>query len=234
MFKSKFILIIFSGFLCFQAKAQGNLPDIDNKPFHFGFSLGFNAMDFGIVPSLMEIDGEVYTANISDLQPGFTVGIISDMRLSRYLNLRLTPMLNFGDRNIVYKSKPGGLTQNINITSIPVCVPLLLKYSSERYKNFRPYLIGGGGFYVDLGRATDKPLLLKPFDVYSEFGVGCDIYFSFFKLSPEIKFALGMNNMLTPLDERTSGLILTDKDKIYSNALSQLTSRILTFTFNFE
>ena len=71
------------------------------------------------------------------------------------------------------------------------------------------------------------------FDPFVEFGVGCDIYFSFFKLAPELKFALGMNNMLTTLDQRDTGL-LKESDKVYTQALSKLTSRLVTLTFNFE
>jgi hypothetical protein len=63
--------------------------------------------------------------------------------------------------------------------------------------------------------------------------VGCDIYFDFFKLAPELKLALGMNNMLTPLADRDTGN-LTDAEKQYTMALNKLTSRLITLTFNFE
>jgi hypothetical protein len=211
----------------------GNLPYVDDKLLHFGFSLGLNALDFGITPSLQSIDGKVYQMDVSNLKPGFSVGIISDLRLNRYLNLRFTPTLHFGERELIYMTQ--GVTQRdtINITTIPVCLPLYLKYSAERKGNYRPYLLWGGGIYYDLGRDTGKILLLKPFDFYTEFGVGCDLYFSFFKLSPELKFALGFNDIFTPLDQREAGF-LSDQDKTFSLALSKLTSRMFTLTFNFE
>jgi len=218
---------------------SGNLPYVDGRFIHFGFSLGMSSMDFGITPSRDSIgtgaEKKVYDMGVSDLNPGFSVGIITDMRLNRYLNLRFTPTLNLESRKLFYqivdsKAKP----TTLSITSIPVCLPIYLKYSAERKENYRPYVIWGGGIALDLGRnTTTDMMLLKPLDFYTEFGVGCDIYFSFFKLSPELKFAVGFNNLVTPLDQRVAGTITTENE-YYTLALSKLTSRMLTLTFNFE
>jgi hypothetical protein len=218
--------------------SQGNLPYRDDKFFHFGFSLGTNLMDFGITQKDTVIGGKVYDPNVSTLQPGFSVGIITDFRLHRYLNARFTPTLHFGERNLTYRArdeKTGLYSDTVvnPIPSIPIVLPIYLKYSAERYNNFRPYLIGGGGAYIDLGTDKEKPVLLRPFDVFAEIGVGCDIYFSFFKLAPELKFGLGFTDLLVPLDKRTGGTV-SDNDKKYSDVLSKLTSRMLTLTFNFE
>ncbi len=213
--------------------AQGNLPYRDDKFFHFGFSLGTNLMDFGVTQSDSVIGGQIYDANVSSLQPGFSVGIITDFRLSRYLNARFTPTLHFGERSLTYVGRNALDTTVLTIPSIPIVLPVYLKYSAERYNNFRPYLIGGGGMYIDLGTDKDKPVYLRPLDVFAEIGVGCDIYFSFFKLAPELKFAIGFDDLFVPISERTEGTI-SENDKKFSNALSKLTSRMLTLTFNFE
>ena len=205
--------------------AQGNLPYRDDKLFHFGFSLGTNFMDFGIAT------GPGDSVNVSYLKPGFSVGIITDLRLGRYLNLRFTPTLNIGERDLVYAFD--GVSETITIPSIPISIPLYLKYSAERYGNFRPYLIGGGGMNIDLGQNKDKPVYLRTMDYYTEIGVGCDIYFSFFKLAPELKFAYGFNDLFVPLKLRDGGQI-SPADEKFSNALTKLTSRMLTLTFNFE
>lgn len=223
-----FVLLIVLQLYATTSKAQNGYHG-DDKWLHFGFSLGLNTMDFGITPSLLPIDGKVYNADVSTLKPGFSVGIVSDLLLSRHLNFRFTPTLHFGERELSYNPE---ITPTI-VSSVPISIPFYLKYSSERYGNLRPYLIGGGGVYFDLGRDNENPLLLKTIDPFIEFGVGCDIYFGFFKLAPELKFALGMNNMLTPLDQRNSGL-LQDNEKVYTQALSKLTSRFITLTFNFE
>lgn len=208
------------------ARAQGNLPYVDDKLIHFGFSLGFNAMDFGVTPASDSIN-----ARVSTLKPGFSVGIISDLRISRYLNLRFTPTLHFGERQLNYYPKSG--LDSTNITSIPITLPIYLKYSSERKGNYRPYLICGGGLAIDLATNKENPVLLKPFNFFTEFGVGCDIYFSFFKLSPELKYSIGINDVFVPLDQRDAGQISAEKQR-FSLAISKLTSRMLTLTFNFE
>ena len=219
-----FILGIFTSSL-----AQGNLLYVDEKPIHFGFLLGINTMDFGVTTSNMQqTDGKIYDARVSYLKPGFSVGIISDLRLNRYLNLRFTPTIHFGQRELVYNFD--GPKQIIQ--SIPVCLPFYLKYSSERKGNARPYLIWGGGMAIDLATDSNNPVLLRPIDFYTEFGVGCDIYFSFFKLCPELKYSIGFNDMFVPLNQRTAQF--SDHDKLFSNALTKLTSRMLTLAFNFE
>jgi hypothetical protein len=230
--KKSLLIIFLSLGLYNTAKSQGNLQYIDEKLVHFGFSLGFNALDFGITPSNQIIDGKIYQADVSNLIPGFSVGIISDLRLNRYLNLRFTPTLHFGERQLSYSCN-GVKTNTLSLTSVPISVPIHLKYSAERKGNYRPYLLWGGGSYIDLGTNNDNPVLLRKLDFYTEFGVGCDLYFSFFKLAPELKFAVGFNNMLVPLDQRNAGFI-ADDDKKLSNALSKLTSNMLTLSFNFE
>ena len=214
-------------------RAEGNLIYADYKPFHFGFSLGLNAYDFGVTPSMQSINGKTYQVNVSSLKPGFSVGAISDLRLNDNFNLRFTPILHFGERTLNYSTNGENTVFENNITTIAVCLPLFVKYSAERLENARPYLIWGGGAYYDLGRDRSNPILLKPIDFYTEFGVGCDIYFSFFKLAPELKFGIGFNDVLTPIDPNNLGLLSEDEKK-YSLALSKLTSRFFTLTFNFE
>jgi len=221
----KFILLVvlFSG-IGSACRAEGNLPFVDQKLIHFGFLLGVNAMDFRVNPN--------DSARVSMEEPGFTVGIISDLRINRYLNLRFIPTLHFGERALNYPFKVG--TDSIlNISSIPICFPIYLKYSAERKGNYRPYLIGGVGVSYDLATNanSDNPVTLRPFNFYTEFGVGCDIYFSFFKLSPELKYSIGYNDILVPVEERAG---LTGPKQRFTKAISQLTSRMLTLTFNFE
>ena len=205
------------------SRAEGNLPYVDQKLIHFGFLLGVNAMDFSVTSR--------DSARVSTLKPGFTVGIISDLRLNRYLNLRFTPTLHFGERELSYKFNTG--KDSVTISSIPICFPVYLKYSAERTGNIRPYIIAGAGVSFDLATSanSDNPVTLRPLDVYTEFGVGCDIYFSFFKLAPELKYSIGFGNILVPGNERVG---LSPANKRFSDALSRLTSKMITLSFNFE
>lgn len=218
------------------AHAQGNLPYVDDRPLHFGFFVGMNTLDFGIGLSQAVQDDGLYQADVSSLMPGFSAGIIGDLRLGRYLNLRLSPSINFCERRISYQPVNGGDKTSTNIVSIPLMVPIHLKYSAERVHNFRPYLLAGGGAWFEFGRDKEKPVLLKPFDYYVELGAGCDIYFPFFKFAPELRFAIGFNDMLMPLDQREGrGWMPPNKDDYkYTKALSRLTTRMVTLVFNFE
>ena len=224
--KKYFLLAVFMVGLTATTRADGNLPYVDQKTIHFGFLLGINSMDFNVTPN--------QSARVSTLKPGFTVGIISDLRLNRYLNLRFTPTLHFGERELSYPSSiftDSISARSLSISSIPICLPIYLKYSAERKGNYRPYIIGGVGVSYDLATAANdqNPVLLKPFDFYTEFGVGCDIYFSFFKLAPELKYSIGFNDMITH-----NRVGLKSKDEIYTNIISRLTSRMITLSFNFE
>jgi len=230
--KKYILLVLFISGLGNACCAEGNLPYIDQKFIHFGFLLGFNTMDFSVTPTTSND-----IARVSALRPGFSVGIIGDLRLNRYLNLRVTPTLHFGERQLNYSFNNTTTHRDslgsVSISSIPICLPIYLKYSAERKGNFRPYLLLGGGVSYDLGRNSnsENPVLLKPLDFYTEFGVGCDIYFSFFKLAPELKYSIGANNILVPGNQRKG---LSDANKKYSNVLSSLGSRMLTLVFNFE
>lgn len=222
LFSKKFLLVIFSVFILIDgSNAQGNLPYVDDKPLHFGYALGLNFMDFAVVPA--DINKDV---SVTAVAPGFSVGAISDLRLNRYFNLRFTPTLMLSQRTLNYKNYDPA-----QILSVPLYLPLYIKYSSERKDNYRPYVLAGGGLWMDWGRNKERAVLLNPFDALVEAGVGCDLYFPFFKLSPVLKFAVGVSNVITPTAMRdttpASGPGPTD-------AISKLTTRMFTLAFNIE
>ena len=222
IFSKKFLLVIFSVFFFIGgSNAQGNLPYVDDKPLHFGYALGLNFMDFAVVPA--DINKDV---SVTAVAPGFSVGAISDLRLNRYFNLRFTPTLMLSQRTLNYKNYDPA-----QILSVPLYLPMYIKYSSERKDNYRPYVLAGGGLWMDWGRNKERAVLLNPFDALVEAGVGCDLYFPFFKLSPVLKFAVGVSNVITPTAMRdttpASGPGPTD-------AISKLTTRMITLAFNIE
>ena len=215
--------------------AQGNLTDLDFKVFRFGFALGTNFMDIGVEHTELVQDGKIYYADVPELIPGFTVGLITDLRLHRYFNLRVTPTLLLGERHLKFKSYDvvSGLLEDdkvVNMFSLPVDIPVYLRYSGERHGNFRPYVQIGAGTYFDLGRDEQTDVTLNLSDYYFSAGIGCDLYFRFFKLSPEIKFNFGRLNVLSP-KEPTEETVANLK---YTNAISRLFSRVLVFSLNIE
>ncbi len=210
-----------------------NLINADNKQYHFGFILGFNSMDFNLDQTnhVAEDDGKIWYADVTNQGVGFTVGIISDLRLGRYFNLRFDPVLLFNDRTVHYVDKDGNAAEeDVVVKSTIIDFPLLMKARAARMGNLRPYLLAGPAMTLDLGRSTDANLLLKGIDYGVEFGFGCDIYLTYFKLAPEFKMFLGFNELLDTNRPELEGT----KDIKWQQAIGKLTSRIFTLTFNFE
>ncbi len=217
-----------------QAMAQGimNRPYIDDKLVHFGFSLGINFMDYVTPESGDTINGNVYHVRQSSLIPGFSVGFITDVRLTRHLNLRCTPTLHFGQHTLTYKTdSEDSKKYTTDILSLPITIPLYLKWSAEREANYRPYLLAGGGVSFDFGTDKEREVLQKPFDFFVEVGAGCDFYFQWFKLCPQLTYSIGFNNVLVPVSERPE---LPAYNAFYTQAMRKMLSRQLTLTFNFE
>lgn len=229
------------------ANAQNN-PYVDDKPFHFGFSLGMDFLSYGVeeADSLLQLDkhGTIYHARTSNVGMGFSVGFIADLRLTRHLSVRFCPGMHFGERTITYKSydKPDSEIKGTNCTnnkpsilSLPIDVPFYLKWSAEREVNYRPFVTLGGGVSFDLGRGKDKVILQKTMDYFLEVGIGCDLYFPWFKLAPELRYRLGFNNVLTPTaDCEKEEWKLPTGDYFYTDAISRLTNQQISLIFNFE
>lgn len=229
----RFLLISFIFSFCIGARAQDNLPLVDYKTLHFGFTLGVNVMDFDFIQSHKEIDGKIYDADVSMLMPGFMVGFIGDVRLSKHFNFRLVPALHLADRTISYSNNVDNEIIKTNIKSTIISIPAYFKFNAPRISNFRPYVMAGGGVMFDLAGDRQMPVLLKTTDYFVDFGVGCTFYFNYFRFSPEIKFALGFNDLLVPWSDRSADP-LVPSDQKYSAAISRLTSRMFTICFNFE
>lgn len=217
-------------------KTGMNNPYYDDKRVHFGFSLGVNFMSYMVTESLVPQEGELYHARVSSMLPGFCVGFITDIRLTKYLDLRLTPSLQFSSRTITFKNESGnpfpyGRPTEQSVLSLPMEIPVTIKWTALREGNYRPYLIGGMGVSYDFTNDKERPILHRPFDYFATFGIGCDFYLSWFKLCPEIRYQIGFNNMLTPVGERPE---LSEPDYFYTNALSHLRNQAIVLIFNFE
>ncbi|MFO7884633.1 MAG: porin family protein, partial [Desulfobacteraceae bacterium] len=228
--KKIFIAILLLGaVLSVSAQKQkvNHLTTFDDKLIHFGFSLGLNALDFGVVhynpiganPDFEPVnwqldkkqitDGDYVRADVAELIPGFTVGIVSSLRLSRDLNLRFLPGLSFGERQLVYNIDVWDIDyhqplQYYSIKSTFLDFPLLIKYKARRINNDRPYVVFGGAFRQDISRTGKEDLVkLTNEGFYAEVGAGWHHYFPFFRFSIEAKMSLGLNNQLGPTPSPT-------------------------------
>lgn len=222
-----------------------NLINADNRLYHFGFILGLNSMDFNVtnsgvvstpdgelVPEGSEEVGEIWFGEDTKLSPGFSVGIISDLRIFSWLDLRFTPTLFFNSRQLCFRNAQGEEREDgkITVQSNMMEFPLTLKFRGQRKNNYRPYLLAGGAFTVDMGRSSEDPIMLKQIDYGVEVGIGIDFYLPYFKLAPELKLYFGLGDVL----ERDRPEIANIEDMKFTNAMSRLTSRLIIFNINFE
>ena len=225
-----------------QAHAQNN-PYIDDKLVHFGFFLGLDMLSYNIEEndavtqlSMPGADTIPYFPRAMSVGPGFQVGFIADLRLHQYLNLRFTPALHFGERTISYTNPENSDIDKISILTIPISLPLYLKWSAPRIKNYRPYVLVGGGVEFECFRnKKDAVILHQPFDAFVSAGFGCDLYFRWFKLTPEIKYQIGFIDAHTPVsaaEEESWGIAAGDY--CYPNAIKRMTHQKLSIVFNFE
>ncbi|MBN2349948.1 MAG: PorT family protein [Bacteroidales bacterium] len=238
-----YFIVIFSlivtGLLAQKPKVQ-NDPAHDDKPIHFGFSLGLNTMDYTIRQSQYAKDHSIY-AEIADLQPGFHVHAISNLRLAEYLDLRFLPGISFGDRLLHYVDENGDLLfddgKPYKTESSYLEFPLLLKYKAKRVNNLSPFIISGINTRVDLAAkkeydARDQLIMIKPLDFYYEIGIGFDFYLVYFKFSTEIKYSAGLRNIFSPTD--FNGGLPPNEIAPFSDAIDKIYSSLVMISFHFE
>lgn len=220
---------------------------MDNEQLHFGFTFQYVASEFKILKRSdwkgPFIDPETGTPMInselislsSPVSPGFGLGFVSDYRLGNNANLRFTPGLVFADRLVNYEFADPSYSVQKKVQATLVDFPLGIKIKSDRRKNFRAYLIGGAKYSIDVVSkkkiddmnliAQEKYLKNVKNTVWYEAGIGLDLYFEWFKMSPEIKFAQSFKS------------VLQDKDKAenpYTAPIDKLFIRNIQFSLYFE
>ncbi len=184
-----------------------NQPKYDNRPLHFGFCLGLNFYDFQIQPvaDLSTIPG--YYGMWSEASPGYSIGIVSNLRLSEHWDFRFIPTFTSTVRRIYFDiddpfSGERGITER-EVESSFIQFPFILKLKSDRINNHRWYVLSGIQYNIDLASdenvEDDTIFKIKRNNVAWEAGVGIDIYFEYFKsstkmlLMPNCAFNCGEN-----------------------------------------
>ncbi|MBC7451212.1 MAG: PorT family protein [Cytophagales bacterium] len=220
-------LVFFALVLVLKSNAQdprwSHLPNYDDKVLHYGFTIGLNSSGF---------KGQVSSSYLSDtlkgvstkFTPGFSLGLILNLRIHEHFDLRFLPTIGFYSRTVNYDFKTSTNAQTIESTFMEF--PLLLKYKSQRRKNTRMYMITGLKPSLEAGAKKNQrktsDLRTSGFDVCLEYGFGFDLYFELFKFSPEIRFSQGLMNLLV------------DDPNIYSQSLTRLSSQTISIYLNFE
>jgi hypothetical protein len=210
---------------------QGNYNylDFQAKPYYFGITLGYNQSDFKISHSKDFILNDSFSRAESVTGPGFNLGIVSNLKLGEYFDVRFLPTLSFVERNIRYS--PQGetvLSLTRRVESVFVELPVHVRYKSAPYHDVRLFLVGGVKYIFDVAsdsrtRQASGLVKIAPTDFQFEYGAGIQFFFPYFIFSPEFKISQGINNVL-----------------IFNNRLEQSTilekvkSRTFTLSLHFE
>lgn len=220
----------------FNDKIQ-NRPYADLRRWHLGFSIGIHTQDVSFTHNgITTDDGHNWYMEQPSFSPGFCVNGLFDLRLNEWFNLRISPGMYFGNRditildvNIAESETPVKYRQNIK--SAYVVAPIDLKFSGQRFRNCRPYLTGGLMPAFDVSRRRGDYLRFKAADMYLTLGLGFDFYLPFFKLNPEVKFCFGLTDML---DHKRPDLADDPSKFQITESLTKARSNMVVLTFYFE
>jgi hypothetical protein len=213
-----------------------NLPNYDQRRFHFGFFLalnygGFRARHSDYFKSQIQDTANKTRFNTVNPVPsvGFTTGFIVSLHLTELLEVRFHPAVSFYQRAVNYIYADTSLKPSVELgqsTFSFIELPLLVKYKSVRRKNTRMFVVAGvkPGFEVGSKRKEISPDRLRTtsLDLAVEYGFGVDMYYPLFKFSPEVRFSHGLLNMAY------------NDDNTYRQSLARLYTHTVTFYFNFN
>lgn len=202
------LFVFLFSFTYAQKERVENLPTFDKRRIHYGFYLGVNQNDF----KLNLRNSSIQDANITvEPSSGFNVGLIADLRLHKNLNLRLEPGLMTNSKTIYFNHLNTPRDSVREISSTFLHVPLILKFSTDRYKNIRPYVLAGISYdynFTSNEKNQDDnsagQFRMQTHNFMYEVGLGIDIYLYFFKFSPSIRGVFAINNEIKYDDDPNS------------------------------
>lgn len=155
---------------------------------------------------------------------GLSLGFVMNFNLDQTWAVRLLPTYSIYERNIDYLFADSSNTTAVVATNM-VEVPLLVKYRSQLRGTKGMYLVAGvkPAFSVSAQKAEDTEILrVANTNISVEYGFGFDVYFSFFRFSPEIRFSHGLGNIL-----------IQDNNRL-SRPLQRLSTHNVTLYLHFE
>lgn len=237
----KFFAILLLIICAQQVSAQGifskerlkNRENHDKQRFRWGYYLGLNWLDFDInytaEQSLIPVEfQDIETRK----QLGFNVGLIGNMRLNDYVDLRIEPGVIFNTRELYF---PNVIDENDRIRELQttaVHLPLLLKVSTKRLNNFKPFLVGGVSTSINLSSNQENPddnlsgQFRTKTNLYSyELGFGIDFFLPYFKFTPSIRGVFSMTNELVPDNDNINSEFTSYIDEMETRGV------FLNFTF---
>lgn len=216
-----------------QGYTQLNLPNSDERWIHYGFSIGLHSTGFKLDYSDRFVSPEF--DSVHSIMPrytfGFSLGLIADLRLHNQFNLRVLPRVSFSEYSVDFNYIPADSMSRTflkeDIETVFVDFPVMIKYKSERHKNFRMYMVGGLAPGIEASGKKRKErsgstLTIAEFNLSLELGFGVDMYYPYFKFSPEIRYSRGLVNVLR---EDQAG---------FSDGISRLSTHTISLYFQFS
>ena len=207
-------------------------PYADLRFFHYGFFFGMHAQSMSLVNNgYIDPDtGQQWLVSNDRYEPGFTVGLVGEWRLSQNFAFRLLPTMHFATKHLTFKEQATGDTKFQDVKSTYIALPINIKFTPPRINNYRPYFIAGINPMYDLTIKDQENIMVRPFNFGLEFGFGCDRYLPYFKFIPEIKFCLGLNDIL-----QTDRSALRDQTKqVFTKSVNRVKTKMIVLTFYFE
>ncbi len=211
------------------AKGNYNFLDFQQKPYYFGITLGYNRANYRVFRSRDFIGNDSISTVQSVNGPGFNLGIVTNLKIGDYFDLRFLPTLSFAERQLNYSAvNPDSGPINRNIESVFVEMPFHARYKSAPFNDMRLFVIGGVKYSFDVAsdarsRQSDDLVKVSPNDFAVEVGTGAQFFFPYFIFSPEIKFSYGLGNAL-----------IFDQSLPESSVIDKIISRALTISLHFE
>jgi hypothetical protein len=206
--RKRFIIVSLIAITATSWGQRSNAPEYHKKDddylFRFGYYLGINQMNF-------KTEYSRYTLDQMEIQPqlGFNVGLFADLRILDNINLRIEPGMFTTQRNLTFPENwpevrnPDNRLREVKSTYIRV--PLVLKFSTDRIHNVRPFVVGGVSTSFNLS-SNDKnrddndsgQFRLRTKMNAFEVGFGVELYLPFFRLTPSIRGIFSMQDEIVP------------------------------------
>lgn len=182
-----------------------NLEHFDEKPLQWGYYFGSNMFDFKFDYQKLDYNTPTIREIRTNKNWGFNVGLSGSMRLMKYLDLRLEPGLVYNKRELIFPGMDEKRDYLREVKSTYIYIPLLVKFSSERWYNVKPFLTAGASMAINLSSNYnlnidnyEKIFRTQRSVFFYELGVGIDFYTPFFRFSPSIRGLFSVNNELIP------------------------------------
>ena len=213
-------------------RIKNTAKNIDNDRWTWGYYLGFNSFDFQFN----------YETDLDDIlvetTTGFQVGLVGALKINNNIDLRLEPGVFFSTRNLIYNESyfedtdfsASDLFREVQSTYIHF--PLLVKFSTNRINNFKPFVIGGFSTAINLSSNEDNPddnssgeFRTTRSNYFYELGFGIDFYLKNFRFTTSIRGVFALN------DELVQDL---DPNSPWTSNISSLKTRAVLINFTVQ